>query len=193
MFQPSKLFKTLFYKTCNDFISAHVATKIEASRFLEALEVTFARLFAAIAAGSTSREIHLQQLRRLRQHFVNLRTQKTCLCCMLKSPEKLLDCGHSICNTCVAIFGVRSARERYSFDLLECMLCARPHPRGYIQLVPPTASARILSIDGGGVRSVVPLILLAYMEQKLASLGCPLRDYFDLVCSTLTGMINHHL
>ncbi|CAK9875531.1 unnamed protein product [Sphagnum jensenii] len=48
----------------------------------------------------------------------------------------------------------------------------------------------ILSIDGGGVRGVIPAIMLAELESKLQDLdGAERRlgDYFDLVTGTSTG------
>jgi patatin-like phospholipase/acyl hydrolase len=44
----------------------------------------------------------------------------------------------------------------------------------------------ILSIDGGGIRGIIPAMLLAAVEQ---SLGKPLGDAFDLVAGTSTGGI----
>lgn len=46
--------------------------------------------------------------------------------------------------------------------------------------------ARILSIDGGGIRGLVPALLLSHLE---ASLGAPLAERFHLVAGTSTGGI----
>lgn len=55
----------------------------------------------------------------------------------------------------------------------------------------PTIHTRILSIDGGGVRGIVPAITLAYLEKKLQQLSdnkeARLADYFDLFAGTSTG------
>jgi patatin-like phospholipase/acyl hydrolase len=45
---------------------------------------------------------------------------------------------------------------------------------------------RILSIDGGGVKGVMPAAFLAAVEQ---SIGRPIGDYFDLIAGTSTGGI----
>jgi patatin-like phospholipase/acyl hydrolase len=45
---------------------------------------------------------------------------------------------------------------------------------------------RILSIDGGGIRGVIPAIWLAKIAQKLKK---PLHEYFDLIVGTSTGSI----
>ncbi|KAL9078313.1 MAG: hypothetical protein Q9157_002776 [Trypethelium eluteriae] len=55
------------------------------------------------------------------------------------------------------------------------------------QFVPPTAGARILSLDGGGIRGVVPLVYLRKIEEHISGFGAPIQDYFDLVCGTSAG------
>ena len=50
---------------------------------------------------------------------------------------------------------------------------------------------RILSIDGGGIRGVIPAKVLAELEQKLQEKepGKKLYEYFDLICGTSTGCL----
>ncbi|KAJ1699643.1 hypothetical protein LUZ63_008155 [Rhynchospora breviuscula] len=48
----------------------------------------------------------------------------------------------------------------------------------------------ILSIDGGGIRGLIPGTILAYLESKLQELDGPdarLADYFDVIAGTSTG------
>ncbi|CAK9272549.1 unnamed protein product [Sphagnum jensenii] len=50
----------------------------------------------------------------------------------------------------------------------------------------------ILSIDGGGVRGIIPAVQLAELEKKLQELDGPdsrVVDYFDLVAGTSTGSL----
>lgn len=49
-----------------------------------------------------------------------------------------------------------------------------------------TREFRILSIDGGGIRGIIPATLLASLEERV---GQPLWKYFDLICGTSTGGI----
>ncbi len=44
----------------------------------------------------------------------------------------------------------------------------------------------LLSIDGGGIRGIVPATILAHLE---ALLGSPVREHFDLIAGTSTGGI----
>ncbi|GLT69810.1 hypothetical protein SLA2020_419320 [Shorea laevis] len=48
----------------------------------------------------------------------------------------------------------------------------------------------ILSIDGGGIRGIIPAVILAYLEselQKLDGEGARIADYFDVIGGTSTG------
>ncbi|CAO2188596.1 unnamed protein product [Urochloa humidicola] len=48
----------------------------------------------------------------------------------------------------------------------------------------------VLSIDGGGVRGIIPAVVLAFLEEKLQALDGPdarIADYFDVVAGTSTG------
>ena len=51
----------------------------------------------------------------------------------------------------------------------------------------------VLSIDGGGIRGVIPAVILNYIEKRLQSRAdkpnATLADYFDLVAGTSTGGI----
>lgn len=50
---------------------------------------------------------------------------------------------------------------------------------------------RILSIDGGGIRGIIPAKILALLEEELGRRGKTPRicDYFDMICGTSTGGI----
>ena len=52
---------------------------------------------------------------------------------------------------------------------------------------------RILSIDGGGIKGIVPIVVLSYLEKKLQTLSqqpqARIADYFDFLAGTSTGGI----
>uniref|UniRef100_A0A2C9U0F0 Patatin n=1 Tax=Manihot esculenta TaxID=3983 RepID=A0A2C9U0F0_MANES len=61
-----------------------------------------------------------------------------------------------------------------------------------LQIQPPTYGnlITILSIDGGGIRGIVPATILAYLEaqfQELDGEDARLADYFDVIAGTGTG------
>ncbi|KAL8788264.1 MAG: hypothetical protein Q9213_001784 [Squamulea squamosa] len=70
----------------------------------------------------------------------------------------------------------------YRFD--NCLVCRN----GVLQVTvkPPTAGVRIVSIDGGGVRGVVPLEFLGLL-QDLVGPDCPIQSLFDLAFGTSSG------
>ncbi|XP_038723735.1 patatin-like protein 1 [Tripterygium wilfordii] len=62
--------------------------------------------------------------------------------------------------------------------------CPKIQPPKYGNLI------TILSIDGGGVRGIVPGVLLAYLESQLQEIDgedARLADYFDVIAGTSTG------
>ncbi|KAL2552070.1 Patatin-like protein 2 [Forsythia ovata] len=63
--------------------------------------------------------------------------------------------------------------------------------------LPITSSAQsnerlvtVLSIDGGGIRGIIPGTLLGYLEARLQEIDGPsarIADYFDVIAGTSTG------
>ena len=43
---------------------------------------------------------------------------------------------------------------------------------------------RVLSLDGGGIRGIIPALVVAHLERKL---GAPASELFDLIVGTSTG------
>nr|DAD39265.1 TPA_asm: hypothetical protein HUJ06_013588 [Nelumbo nucifera] len=59
-------------------------------------------------------------------------------------------------------------------------------------LQPPKAGdlITVLSIDGGGVRGIIPAVILQFLEEKLQEMDgkeARIADYFDVVAGTSTG------
>jgi len=60
---------------------------------------------------------------------------------------------------------------------------------------PPPSTGKlitILSIDGGGIRGLIPATIIAYLEAKLQELDGPdarIADYFDVIAGTSTGAL----
>ena len=45
---------------------------------------------------------------------------------------------------------------------------------------------RVLSLDGGGIRGIIPALVLAHLERQM---GAPASEFFDLIVGTSTGGI----
>jgi hypothetical protein len=50
----------------------------------------------------------------------------------------------------------------------------------------PWVMIKILSIDGGGIRGIIPAVVLAEIERRT---GRPIADLFDLIAGTSAGGI----
>ena len=56
--------------------------------------------------------------------------------------------------------------------------------------VVPGQRVTVLTIDGGGIRGLIPGTILAFLEARLQELDGPdvrIADYFDIVAGTSTG------
>lgn len=131
---------------------------------------------------------HQECISNLWPYFCSLKSSKSCLSCLMTSPDKVFDCGHSICNACIRRHGTKSRTDKHTFDVAFCLLCGCIQSSSTFRLIPPTAGIRILCIDGGGIKGVVPLSFLQGFDIHLRELGCPLREFFDYVCGTSAGV-----
>ncbi|KAF1840101.1 FabD/lysophospholipase-like protein [Cucurbitaria berberidis CBS 394.84] len=169
-------------------ISSHTAHEDIQLKFLSATLHEFHDVFTLYNSGkSSASEVHRQILSTHHPHLANLKSHRSCFCCLLRMPEKVLACGHALCDPCIKIFGRRSHSEKNTYDISECVLCGVSYQNSTFRFVPPTAGIRVLSLDGGGVRGVVPLMFLEHLDNSLAPLGCSVKDHFDFVCGTSAG------
>jgi patatin-like phospholipase/acyl hydrolase len=51
---------------------------------------------------------------------------------------------------------------------------------------PQRSMRRVLSLDGGGIRGIIPALVVAHLERKM---GAPASELFDLIVGTSTGGI----
>ncbi|KAK4218924.1 hypothetical protein QBC37DRAFT_164801 [Rhypophila decipiens] len=117
--------------------------------------------------------------------------QRTCLACLSNTPTNMLPCRpkqHGICNDCIRRYS-GSRRHHSVIEISECPLgCQLEKKPWTIRVKPKTAGARILVLDGGGIRGIVELAILNEIE-KTIGLGIKIQDLFDLVVGTSTGGI----
>jgi hypothetical protein len=132
-------------------------------------------------------DIHRETLSMHHTHMAGLISHRSCFCCFMSTPEKVLVCGHALSDCCVKIFGQRSSTGNYTHVLPTCVLCGVNYKPSRFRLIPPTAGIRMLSVDGGGIRGIVPLKFLQYLDRSLVWLHTQIRDHFDFVCGTCAG------
>ena len=102
---------------------------------------------------------------------------KICLVCVWNSPTVPLVCGHCLCPGCFGKYA--------NVSPCLCPLCTQQTKRA-LQEVPKSAGIRVLSLDGGGVRAVIQLVVL---RQIAALTGLPIAKLFDLIVGTSAGGI----
>ncbi|KAM7201004.1 hypothetical protein V8F20_005013 [Naviculisporaceae sp. PSN 640] len=120
-------------------------------------------------------------------------SQRTCLSCLSRCPTNMLPCNplqHGICESCIERCGHIQPGDSIAYFKtcpLGCRFTVWPSP-WMIRVKPQCAGARILSLDGGGIRGIVELVILSEI-QKTVGLGIPIQDLFDLALGTSTGGI----
>lgn len=130
--------------------------------------------------GRWAQKRHLQNLIGLRNEICwkEVASNSCCLCCLADRPQHNLTCGHGTCDACVRRFGRLQDEQEYCYSFATCPLCGTASTLRII-LQPPTAGLRVLSVDGGGVRGVVPLQFLKLLQHAIGRAG-QIQDYFDI-------------
>jgi hypothetical protein len=112
-------------------------------------------------------------------------TYRSCLACLQRIPEHKLSCGHMFCEKCCVSLGKSITRDPHSYELTQCPLCSNSCYTK-VRVRPNTAGVRVLSIDGGGIRAVIPIQFLRALEQAIG-LKMPVQEHFDLSFGTSSG------
>ena len=136
-----------------------------------------------ISHDQTSADLHASGFADSRLPWKDLRSNVTYLCYVQRKPENVASYGHAFCDTCVRIYGTQSTSIEHQY-MLTCIICNGGTLT--VGLQPPTHGIRILSIDGGGTRGVIPLKYLAMLQETVGD-SCPVTSLFDLRFSTSSG------
>lgn len=115
----------------------------------------------------------------------NIKSGQCCLFCLFNRPEHVLECRHSICDSCVQRLGERQYDQEHAYIMPSCVLCGTRSSL-QIRLKPPTAGVRILSLDGGGIRGVILLEIINLLESSMGG-GSRIQDFFDVALGTSVG------
>ena len=84
------------------------------------------------------------------------------------------------------IFGLPVRGKECHFKVDTCILCLT-QGKLIAKLKPATAGARILSVDGGGIRGVKPLEFLGLLQASVGS-SLQVQDLFEQAFGTSSGM-----
>lgn len=184
-FDPVTIFDRLYRTAC--FRALETCSRKTAFAQCQTLAIQdhLIVLFSTLLSSErNAAQIHRSQIQASNIPWSRTYSNRTCISCLRRSPEYSFSCGHAICETCIQIFGTRTPKTEFEYRFDKCLVC---HD-GVLQVAikPPTAGVRILSIDGGGVRDVVPLEYLGLLQDQLGP-ECPIQSLFDLAIGTSSG------
>ncbi|CAG8074119.1 unnamed protein product [Penicillium olsonii] len=185
-FSPRVVFDRLYHEICyqahREVYSTDELATLQCGRIGSRLTVLFEYMKGA---STSSAEIHKDNLTDQAKYWGWLRCNRTCILCLRRSPEHVLPCHHSICDTCVRVFGVATLCYEEEYLIPECPLC-RSADSLTVRIKPSTCAARVLSIDGGGPRAVIPLENLEILQGILGD-HIPICDMVDLTVGCSSG------
>lgn len=169
------------FEGCDDVILRSGFIKLVERRLLE-----YFMLFSQSRANSSA-EIHRQNLDYFRGWWRNVRSDSTCFTCLRRRPQYKQHCGHSVCQTCVVNFGDQNKDDPWEFHIRQCFLCKTTMPEEVVVKVhPPTTGAGILCIDGGGVRGIIPLMLMKRIQDRIG-LPIPIQNFIKVAFGVSSG------
>ncbi|KAH8193954.1 hypothetical protein TruAng_011877 [Truncatella angustata] len=93
-----------------------------------------------------------------------------------------------LCENCVQVFGQNAEDKPWVYLVPKCLLCEQDTNGAEVAMKPPTASVRVLSIDGGGTRGRAPLAFLQALQDRL-QLPYLVQRNFDVIYGTSSGAI----
>ncbi|KAK2598082.1 hypothetical protein QQS21_005793 [Conoideocrella luteorostrata] len=135
--------------------------------------------------------IHENNLKILFGRFTELPPDQLSVCfwCIRNDATESLPCGHGICDACITAKGTPHATDSRVFDVPSCALHPERssfQPSASFLILPKDVGRRILTIDGGAVRGLVSLKILADIERRLGG-DISVAALFDLIGGTGSG------
>lgn len=190
VFDPHDVFRELYedacsrassefkpgYKVC--FAPSEIVRLISSSMFTQ---------FAQFQALGASLDWHRQQLARISTFLALVYSNETCLGCITRRPQYRLQCGHLVCQNCIRTFYHADDSDPWVFKSDACHICAVSTPNLSIRLAPDTCRARVLSIDGGGIRGAAPIGFLKTIQDAIGIPHYDVQRNFDIMFGTSSG------
>jgi hypothetical protein len=136
----------------------------------------------------TSALAHRQVLRKFQYSLHSIIDHELCsMMCLQRPPEHKLPCGHAVCEVCIQIHEESSPYDPWLFELERCSFCHSIFPQKVvIKMHNPARGLRVLSLDGGGCRGVIPLKFLQALEDRIG-LPYPVQENFDVFLGPSSG------
>jgi hypothetical protein len=193
VFNPSEVFSCLYkeicYQVCRTGVLAHEGSThmILPSGFIKLLEDEFVRQVDAFSSlpNASSSTWHQQAVIAAKRDWITIRSQNACFMCMRARPPYRVPCGHYLCDICIRRHGERT--DMWTYVIPKCFFCELETSGFTVNFKPPTtATPRLLSIDGGGVRAIYTLVVLQALQERV-NLPFPIYGNFDFIFGTSAG------
>ncbi|CAG8428380.1 unnamed protein product [Penicillium salamii] len=126
-------------------------------------------------------ELRKSQLASQSGWICRIRSNKICLYCLFQNAQHVLGCGHTLCDHYAHVFGTPSVGIEYEFTIRGYIYCLYQRPL-IASVLPLTMSPSVLTIDGGGVKGVIPLEFLLLVHEHLHPYR--IQDIVDLALGT---------
>lgn len=187
MFNPADVFRTLYRQS--SILGVHdyaTSQQLDIDLITADIEAHIISMFSHMKyGGQSAAALRQRSLERNFKHWSLLSHPLICLTCLQRNLEHHLECGHAICDNCLAAFGESMKGVEYHYNLATCPFCQKG-VHFQARLLPPTCRVRFLGIDGGGSRGIVSLAFMDELEKTL-DLPYPLQEHFDYGIGTSSG------
>lgn len=177
-FQPEDIFEILYSKHLETHPGIRAEVGIIKAQFCKEAGVmreTFKEIWT----------IHKRVLGCFSSTWTKLKSNTTCLCCIVRKPNHALSCGHSLCEYCLKLNSSTTVEDSWNFEVDKCPLC---HAKNSVphSTKPYTAGIRALTIDGGTLED---MNILNSLEQRLNPVGVDISECFDIVIGSGLGAL----
>lgn len=151
------------------------------SAFVNLVRKELSLQYERLDRSKSTMAFHKNTLSMFEHQLLPFMSQNTCFSCLMRRPKIRLTCGHWICQSCFEAFG-----HPQKGRLRQCLLCGQDVIDIKQRLKPPTATVRIMCIDGGGARGGIPLKFIQDLQERVG-LPCPVQNHFDILFGTSSG------
>ncbi|KAG9249569.1 acyl transferase/acyl hydrolase/lysophospholipase [Emericellopsis atlantica] len=189
LYDAAEVFEALYAAKCfaaADRLSRETKTKIPPREIVRLIRNEMITQFSQLLAIGTAAQWHRKHLMRFRA-LHDICMVDTCLSCLRRRPQHRMPCGHLFCQVCLKIFHRKESEQSWTLRPDSCHVCGLGCAGLAVRLIPDTARARVLSIDGGGVRGIAPLNFLKAIQEEIGIEDHNIGDDFDVVLGTSSG------
>ncbi|KAK7924655.1 hypothetical protein PG985_006709 [Apiospora marii] len=189
LFKPADVFQKLYSNICLQvgkmaFRKGRPGGLLLPSVFSSSVLVNLESLFLELLNGQSAKEIHQAVLAKYAGAWKRIRSRQSCFTCF-SAAQHTMECGHTICDNCLQVFGESEARDPLLFRLHTCKLCQQL-VEIVVRVRPPTAGHGILCIDGGGIGGIIPTTILELVQDRL-ELPIPIQEHFSMAYGVSVG------